>query len=581
MPKFMKSKYSENSFLHIVGWLAVFISLFSYLQVKALYNLYFMEQWQIFLYDWPHIFSVLWQPGGLAQLTSDYLVQFFTSPYCGALILAFILTLIGLFTDLILKRLAPASHLSIIGLLPVVSILFLQLNVNYQLAGTVAFLLFTIGLNLYLRIGSELARVIFASCSSLIIYFLAGPIASLFAICVLLIELFLRIKRSYFFLIPLAVVCLSAITSLHLGVAGEFKHLLLPDGYFNLSLKAGNIIYQPWGLMLAIILFSLLLHSAKSLKKKILTASLTFQLIALGCFAYFSMSSMIDPRYEFFKELDYDMRTENWDKILQRCQKTTMNNYLYQNCQNVALAEKGKLAECLFDYPQQGLQSIYLKWDNTPYISVLLSDVYFSMGHIAMSQRMAFESNVSGNNYNPRMLKRLVQTNLIYGAYRVAEKYIAVLEKTKYYAEWAHSQRRFLDNDTAVKSDPLLGIKRGCLFPENCLSGKNGIDSDLKHIIDHNPLHRATIQYLGSIYLLINDIPKFKSMVENFYGTSALPSLPKAFQEGVMRYAADDVAALKHYRISDQVVREYSEFRTRKTGSTNTFWSYLSHYKGN
>ncbi len=577
----MKNKYLENSFLYIVGWIAVFIVLFTYLQLKGLYNLYFMEQWQIFLYDWPYIFSVLWQPGGLVHLASDFLVQFFVCPYCGALILAFLLTLIGLSTNSVLKCLAPGGHLFIIGLLPIVSLLFLQFNVNYHLAGTIAFLLMTVGLNFHLRVSSLFARVIFASCLSLIIYLLAGPIASLFAISVLLIELFLHFRSSYFFLLPIAIVCLSAMTSLYLGVAGEFKHLLLPDGYFTLSLKAGNIIYQPWGLVLAIILVSLLLHSVKTLKKNILAVNLICQFIVLGWFAHFSMSSMKDSRYEFFKELDYYMRTENWDKILQRCKKTAMNNYLYQNCQNVALAEKGKLAEYLFDYPQQGLQSIYLTWDSTPYISVLLSDIYFSMGHIAMSQRMAFESNVGGNNYNPRILKRLIQTNLIYGTYRVAEKYITVLEKTKYYNEWASSQRRFLDNDIAVKSDPLLGIKQECLFPENCLSGKNGIDSDLKHVIDHNPLHRATIQYLGSIYLLINDIPKFKSMVECYYGTSALPSLPKAFQEGVMHYAANDPAALKHYHISDQVVREYDEFRTRKGRSLNTFWSYLSHYQGN
>lgn len=46
---------------------------------------------------------------------------------------------------------------------------------------------------------------------------------------------------------------------------------------------------------------------------------------------------------------------------------------------------------------------------------------------------------------NPRMLKRLVQTNLIYGAYPVAEKYIRILENTFYYKDWAKSQRKFLE----------------------------------------------------------------------------------------------------------------------------------------
>lgn len=577
----MKNKYLKGNFLSIIGWTVVFIALFFYLQLKGLYNLYFIEQWQIFLYDWSFISSMLWQPGGAVQLISSFLVQFFVCPYCGSLIFALLLTLIGLYTGSVLKHLAPACHLSIIGLLPVVSLLFLQFNANYHLAGTIAFLLLVIGLDYYLRMRSLLARILFASCSSLILYLFAGPIASMFTISVLLIELFMHFRSSYIFLLPIAIVYLLAMVSLRLGVAGEFKSLLLPDGYFTLRLQAGNIIYQPWILMLGILLFSLLLHWVKILKRNILTVSMICQFIAMCWFAHFTMSFMIDSRYESFKELDCYMRTEDWNKILQRCKEMDMNNYLYQNCQNVALAEEGKLAECLFNYPQQGLQSIYLTWDNTPYVSVLLSDVYFSMGHIAMSQRMAFESNVSGNNYNPRMLKRLVQTNIIYGAYQVAEKYIAVLEKTKYYSKWAHSQRRFLGNDRAVESDPLLGAKRRCLFPENCLSGKNGIDSDLKHIIDHNPAHQATIQYLGSMYLLINDIPKFESMVKRYYGTRALPSLPKAYQEGAMLYAADDTMALRRYHISDQVVREYTEFRNRKAKSRNTYWNYLLHYNGN
>jgi hypothetical protein len=33
------------------------------------------------------------------------------------------------------------------------------------------------------------------------------------------------------------------------------KYLLLPDGYFTWKLQAGNVIYQPWLLMLAVCCF--------------------------------------------------------------------------------------------------------------------------------------------------------------------------------------------------------------------------------------------------------------------------------------------------------------------------------------
>lgn len=591
----MKNKYLKGSLLPIIGWTVVFIVLFSFLQIKGRYNLYFMEQWQIFLYDWPVVASVLWQPGGLVRLISDFLVQFFVYDYFGALIFAFLLTLIGFFTASVLKQLASVSHLYVLALLPSVSLLFLQFDLNYQLAGTTAFLLFVIGLNNYLKIRSLWLRVIFDLCTSLILYLLAGPIASLFVVSVLLIELFTHFRSSYLFLIPGVIVYLSAELSLRLGVTGEIKQLLLPDGYFIWYQKA-VLIYQPWVFMLAILLLALLLHWVKTVKKRVWQAGLVLQLTIIGGFVFFCLSFTIDTRNEIFKELEYYISIEDWDKVLKRSEGKGTNNYLCQNCRNLALAEKGKLAENLFDYPQAGIQNIILNWDKSVYVSALLSDVYFSMGHIAMSQKMAFESSGNGNNFNPRMLKRLVQTNLIFGNYRVAEKYITLLEKTHHYRKWAHSQRQFLDNDSTVEADSLLSDKRRCLFPEKTISANEGINTDLKHIIDHNPSHRASIQYLGAIYLLIKDINSFKGIMERYYGTPALPYLPKAFQECMMLFTATNAEILEQYDISEKVVQSYKAFRTLKTDQVVheyemilnhetdkqvTYWHYLLCYKEN
>ena len=593
----MKSRYLKGNLFSIIGWTIVFIVLFSYLQIKGRYNLYFMEQWQIFLYDGKYVVSMLWQTGGLVQLVSGFLVQFFAYTYCGALIFALLLTMNGFFTASVLKQLASSSCLFVLALLPAVSLLFLQFNVNYQLAGTIAFLLFVIGLNYYLKMSSLRARVLFNLCTSLILYLLAGPIASLFVVSVLLIEIITHFRSSYLFLIPVVIVYLSAGLSLRLGVIGEIKQLLLPNGYFEWYPKA-VFMYQPWVLMLALLLLALLLHRFNTVKKRIWQAGLVSQLIVIGGFVYYGLSFMIDTRNELFKELEHYISIGDWDMVLERSKGKGTNNYLCQNCRNLALAEKGKLAEDLFDYPQGGTHNIIINWDKTVYVSALLSDVYFSMGHIAMSQKMAFESsgNENGNNYNPRMIKRLVQTNLIFGNYRVAEKYITLLEKTQHYKKWANSQRQFLDNDSAVEADSLLAAKRSCLFPEKTISGNDGINSDLKHIIDHNPSHRASIQYLGAIYLLIKDTHSFKGVMERYYGTPALPYLPKAFQECMMLFTATDEEIPEHYDISDEVVQSYIAFRTLKTDQVVqeyqavlnyetdkqvTYWHYLLCYKEN
>lgn len=595
----MKNKYLKSDYPPIIGWTVVFIVLFSYLQIRGRYNLYFMEQWQIFLYDWEYVDSMLWQTGGLVRLASEFLIQFFAYPFCGALIFALMLTLIGFFTASVLKQLAPASRLFVIALLPVVSLLFLHFNVTYRLAGTTAFLLFVTGLNYYLKMSSVRARVLFDLCASLILYLLAGPIASLFVVSVLLIEFFTHFRSSYLFLIPAIIVYLSAEVSLRLGVTGEVKQLLLPAGYFE-SYQKAVLMYQSWFFMLALLLLALLIRWIKPVKKYVWQAGLASQFIVLGGFAFFSLSFMIDTRNELFKELQYYISTEDWDMVLKRSNGKGTNNHLIQNCRNLALAEKGELAENLFNYPQAGIQNIMLNWDKTVYGSALLSDVYFSMGHIALSQKMAFEASGngsgSGNNYNPHMMKRLVQTNMIYGNYRVAEKYIILLEKTQRYRKWAHSQRQFLDNDIAIEADPILAAKRRCLFPEKTISGNDGINSDLKHIIDHNPSHKASIQYLGAIYLLIKDIHNFKEIMERYYGTPALPFLPKAFQECMMLFTATDAEILEYYDISDEVVQSYEAFRTLKTDQVvqeyqnflnhksdkqATYWHYLLCYKEN
>ena len=98
---------------------------------------------------------------------------------------------------------------------------------------------------------------------------------------------------------------------------------------------------------------------------------------------------------------------------------------------NLALLKRGELADKLFNYPQHGIKSVYPEWDKTNISSTMLSEIYFTTGHIALAQRMAFETNENAEGIaNPRMLKRLIQTNLIYGAWTVADKYISMLEKS-------------------------------------------------------------------------------------------------------------------------------------------------------
>lgn len=122
---------------------------------------------------------------------------------------------------------------------------------------------------------------------------------------------------------------------------------------------------------------------------------------------------------------------------------------------------QGELGDKLFHYPQQGKGGLLPEWNSTVPGAIVLSDICYQMGDLSSAQKFAFEGYVSSVDGNPRLLQRLVQTNILTGAYAVAEKYIRILEQTLFYKEWAAEWRKYLYRDDLVEEEPSLGGKSG------------------------------------------------------------------------------------------------------------------------
>lgn len=105
-----------------------------------------------------------------------------------------------------------------------------------------------------------------------------------------------------------------------------------------------------------------------------------------------------------------------------------------------------------------------MDWNRTIDTSSLLSDVYWAMGNVAQAQRMAFEGMVASEwAVNPRLLLRLVKTNLILGHHRVAAKYLRPLLQSYGYRAEAERLKRLVGNDEAVRADAELGPRYRCV----------------------------------------------------------------------------------------------------------------------
>ena len=551
----------------VAFWLCIFLMLFFYLQKQLAFHFYFIEQEQLFLWSRAYFSTVVMEPAGLVRWLTEFCVQYFIQPYCGALIMSTLFTVIGMLTAGIIKRIAPKSNLFILSLLPIVLLLYVHFEANYYYRGTVAYMLMLLVLYGYFYIGHLTIRLVYVTVFGVCLFFGMGAVAFLFVVCVFLWELLNRFSKAYGFIIPLLLVIGLVFWGVYASFIGDYRFLLLPDGYFTYRLHPSDLgihgiaIYFSWIFLPFLLFLCRFMRNREYIRgfRKIAETFLLFLLIT-ACF-WFGIDKFANRNSDFYKELDYYMRTEQWDRIIDRC-SGEIKNYLYKCCLNVALAERGELAERMFSFNQQGVQSLYIPWNRVSHVSVLLSDIYFSMGHMAMAQRMAFEANESKPNANgPRMVKRLVQTNLIYGAYPAAEKYISMLEQTRYYREWASEHRRFLWNDEEIANDSLLNNKRKCILQSNMLAELQGLNIDLEIIGSQNPAHQASIQYAGAFYLLSKELFAFQELVDKFYATDVLPELPKSFQEAVIILYEQEPDNWEHYAISESVIQRFNEFR--------------------
>ena len=555
----------------VAFWLIVFGALFTFLQTSFQYHFYYIEQSQLFLFSEAYIGNKLVLPGGFSMLVAEFLVQFFIRPYIGPLVTAALLTGVGICTAGIVKRIAPASGLFILYVLPVLALLFMHFDFNYRVQGTVCYLMMTALLCGYMRIRTDLFRLVAGCVLVPVLFWLAGSIAVLFAGMACLFEGLQKTPKWYISLIGVAEVLLMGIGTVYFSLMGEYRWVFGPDLYYHYTLHPKEIIYYSWICLPLVFLVAFFLRNRKGLSGKKLFAGIScvVQLAMIGIVLWWGIPKYSDAKTLRLKKLDYFARTEQWDKTIEEC-KGKLTNFLYMCHLNMALANKGELSDKMFNFDQRGPQGLLVQWNKSENISCMLSDIYFTMGATASSQEMAFEGYVSAmEDGNPRMLKRLVQTNLIYGTYPIAEKYISILEKTYAYRDWAESQRKYLYNDQAVESDPVLGTRRRMLPDRNSLAMIDGLTGDLELFLEKGPANSAALQYLGAMYLLAKNLEGFKVLMEKYYGTEFLPALPVHFQEAVIVMSEKEPDYWKRFNISETIVARFADYKKQVLANRN------------
>jgi len=550
----------------LLFWLFFWIILFIFLQYNSEYHFYYIEQNQLFLFSSDYIAGKLTYPGGFALLTGEFLTQFFLIPYAGALITATLISVICFLTTISIRKIAPANDLYILYVLPALTLLLIHFDFNYLLQGTIAYILLLIGLYIYISIQKLNNRLILAAFTVPLLFWLGGSVYILFTFCILLWELLNKTPRGYWIGLILIEAFAIGLWSNEAAIIEEYRFVFLPDMYYYHKLEPKNVIYFSWISLPVVQIIAFLLRNRKKVSRRFQIIGGITQFIVIGIACWLAVPSYMDTKSYKMKKLDYFTRMQQWDKIIDDC-KGQLTNYLYLYHLNTALFETDQFADQMFSFDQRGSDGLMPKWNRTTVVSTLLSDINFTLGNIAVAQEMAFESFVSSSGGgNPRMLKRLVQTNLIYGYYPVAEKYLDILEKTYSYKDWAKEHRRFLYNDPEVENDLLLSSKRKGLLKNNYLSDPG---RDYEEMVNHYPGNRRPLEFLIGFMLLSKELGHFKNLVEKYYGTEILPTLPKPYQEAIITLSENDPDYWKQFEIPESTRQRFTEYKKQVLANKN------------
>ena len=161
------------------------------------------------------------------------------------------------------------------------------------------------------------------------------------------------------------------------------------------------------------------------------------------------------------EELSYDFlqRRGQWEQIIQNSDNAYPQSLACQYVVNMAKHQTGRID----DNEMFANLTLTNNAINSRTAAYMMSDIYIYAGLVNLSQRASFEAMASIEDFSMsgRALQRLAETALITGQYRVAEKYISVLEKTVYYRAFAQRMRLLLDNPELIESHSVYGnLKR-------------------------------------------------------------------------------------------------------------------------
>ena len=259
----------------------------------------------------------------------------------------------------------------------------------------------------------------------------------------------------------------------------------------------------------------------------------------LAVFSYFFWYDNENFRIE--NEQNKAMWDEDWKLVAKLAKETDEPTRQVVMNKNIALLKLGRSGDKLFTFPEGSA-------DIEAPIPVRLAQTggkmaYYQYGKFNFCYRWCVEDAVE-YGWRVEYLKHAVRSMLLAGEYRLAERYINILKRTKYYADWANDMEKY------INSPGLLEKKKEFAMPLEMSCYDDALDVDESYVEAYLTKNLTNIpEEMSRTYadaalvsaLTRKDSRAFWSLLEyyvnNFYmDAPSSKKLPVHYQEAVLLF---------------------------------------------
>ena len=509
--------------------------------VPYMSGLCFQEQYQMFLFDIGYFLERIVLPGGLADYISEFLVQFYYMPVLGGAIIALLLMGIQAVVWGLMKQYGARHDFPgyLLSFLPSIALWCAMGDQNVLLSFVVALFGALVMGWIHNRFHNRLVKVVFELVSTAIVYWFLGPVVFLYA--VLMIGDTLKnaqqkgnilsgIGYSACILVLTVAWILLSTQTLQYPMYRIFAGL----NYYRYpgAVSPLPFVVMAWAVVIPFLgMIPCRQKTMQKLQQSKVVMVLSYVLVIVA--SWFGIKASFDEMTYDLIDYDFLVRTEQWDKIIEKAEKKPATTPLSVSCVNLALSQKGVLADRLFEFYQNGGEGLFPTFTRDMISPVSTAEIFFRLGMVNDAERYMFEAQEAIPNYrkSARLTRRIIECEIINGNYQVAAKLLRRLQKTLFYSNWANQMMALLGNEKAINQHPVYGkLRKYREKKQDFLFSDQEMDQMLGLLFLNDNHNKMAYEYLVCYELLQRDMEKFMQ----YYPLGRFVDydhIPRSFQE--------------------------------------------------